>query len=246
MKVLIIDDEPLARNELSFLLREVMNDIEISEAQTIEEALNQLLIEEPALIFLDIHLTNENGLTLAEKIKKMPRPPLIIFATAYDNYAAKAFELDAQDYLLKPFELERVRIVLDKAVKVLKEKEQVLDSRGFEAEEYRLPIKTNERIYLLPLSEIISISVANGLTEVVVEGQRYSICEPLNSLMDKLPAQRFLRVHRAYIINLFEVSEIQPWFNQTLQVTMSNGDKVPVSRSYLTEFKERIGLNQIR
>lgn len=243
MKVLVIDDEPLARNELRFLLRGVVEDIEISEAATIEEALNQLLIEEPELLFLDIHLTNESGLTLAEKIKRMPHPPLIVFATAYDDYAAKAFELDVQDYLLKPFELERVRSVLDKAMKVLKGRAPVAEPIANEVEEYRLPIKTNERIYLLPPSEILSVSVVKGLTEVVVENHCYQTCEPLNHLIDKLPAQRFIRVHRSYVINVFEVSEIQPWFNQTLQVTMSNGDKIPVSRSYLTQFKERVGLN---
>ncbi|MGO2100579.1 LytTR family transcriptional regulator DNA-binding domain-containing protein [Vagococcus salmoninarum] len=242
MKILLIDDEPLARNELSYLLKEAMTDLEIYEAATIAEGVDQLLLQEPAIVFLDIHLTNESGLTLANKINKMAKSPLVIFATAYDNYAVKAFELDAQDYLVKPFELSRVTAVLAKAVKRLTE-EPVPTKRDLkEIEDIRLPVKTKERIYLVPSAEIITISVANGVTEINTPTQKYTILEPLNGISEKLPCQRFLRVHRSYLINLFEISEIQPWFNQTLQVTMSNGDKVPISRSYLSQFKERVGL----
>ena len=108
MKTLIVDDEPLARNELHYLLNEISGFNVIDEAENIEETLEKLLSETYDLVFLDINLMDESGIDLAQKIKKMKQPPHIIFATAHDTFAVKAFELDAIDYILKPFELERI------------------------------------------------------------------------------------------------------------------------------------------
>ena len=106
MNILIVDDEPLARNELSYLLNQSTEIKDIQEADSIEEALEKLLQYPVDLVFLDIHLTDESGLILADKINRMSHPPILIFATAYDEYAVQAFEHEARDYLLKPFELE--------------------------------------------------------------------------------------------------------------------------------------------
>ena len=115
MRVLIVDDEPLARDELAYLLGQCEGVSAIAQAESIEEALGAMLEEPMDLIFLDIHLTNESGLSLAGKINKIKNPPMIIFATAYDDYAVKAFELNATDYVLKPFELERIQQAVKKA-----------------------------------------------------------------------------------------------------------------------------------
>lgn len=244
MRVLIVDDEPLARDELAYLLGRCEGVSAIAQADSIEEALGTMLEEPVDLIFLDIHLTNESGLSLAGKINKLKKPPLIIFATAYDDYAVKAFELNATDYVLKPFELERIQQAVKKAygqyqkgqIKELESPKQ--NDAGFQV----LPIQMDERIYMLQVPEIIAIGVENGETTIYTKNMTYIIHEPLSALERKIGGHPFLRVHRAFLINLKEIKEIQPWFNHTFQLTMSNGLKVPVSRSYMKDFKEKVGI----
>lgn len=244
LRVLIVDDEPLARDELAYLLGQCEGVSAIAQADSIEEALGTMLEEPVDLIFLDIHLTNESGLSLAGKINKLKKPPLIIFATAYDDYAVKAFELNATDYVLKPFEVERIQQAVKKAygqyqkgqIKELESPKQ--NDAGFQV----LPIQMDERIYMLQVPEIIAIGVENGETTIYTKNMTYIIHEPLSALERKIGGHPFLRVHRAFLINLKEIKEIQPWFNHTFQLTMSNGLKVPVSRSYMKDFKEKVGI----
>ncbi len=244
LRVLIVDDEPLARDELAYLLGQCEGVSAVAQADSIEEALGTMLEEPVDLIFLDIHLTNESGLSLAGKINKLKKPPLIIFATAYDDYAVKAFELNATDYVLKPFELERIQQAVKKAygqyqkgqIKELESPKQ--NDAGFQV----LPIQMDERIYMLQVPEIIAIGVENGETTIYTKNMTYIIHEPLSALERKIGGHPFLRVHRAFLINLKEIKEIQPWFNHTFQLTMSNGLKVPVSRSYMKDFKEKVGI----
>ncbi len=196
------------------------------------------------LIFLDIHLTNESGLSLAGKINKLKKPPMIIFATAYDDYAVKAFELNATDYVLKPFEMERIQQAVKKAYGQYR-KQQVGEVEVPKQKDIGLqvlPIQMDERIYMLQVPEIIAIGVENGETTIYTKNMTYIIHEPLSALEKKIDGHPFLRVHRAFLINLKEIKEIQPWFNHTFQLTMSNGLKIPVSRSYMKEFKEKVGI----
>lgn len=115
LRILVVDDEPLARNELKYLLNEIDSTLLVDEADSVEETLTALISETYDLLFLDINLINESGLELAQKINKMKQPPKIVFATAHDSYAVKAFELNALDYILKPFEQKRIAVALDKA-----------------------------------------------------------------------------------------------------------------------------------
>ncbi|WP_034549784.1 LytTR family transcriptional regulator DNA-binding domain-containing protein [Carnobacterium funditum] len=241
MHTLIVDDEPLSRNELIYLLEQCNEITSIAEAESIEEALENMLQQSVDLIFLDIHLTNESGLTLANKVNQLKNPPLIIFATAYDEYAVKAFELNAQDYVLKPFELARIQQAVSKA------------SQSFAADKEKpkemslpvsmtLPIQVEEYIYILKQQDIIAVEVENGITTIYTAQKKYQTREPLSALEKKLSSPNFMRVHRSYIVQLSYIKEIQPWFNHTFQVTMENQLKIPVSRFYMKEFKEQIGL----
>ncbi|MFV8214715.1 LytR/AlgR family response regulator transcription factor, partial [Streptococcus pluranimalium] len=119
MKVAVIDDEPLARMELSYLLKQTHEVSDIIEGESIEDAFQLILTDQPDLLFLDIHLTDESGLDLAKRLQKVPNAPLIIFATAYDNHAVEAFEVNALDYILKPFEQERIQKAVTKAKQAL-------------------------------------------------------------------------------------------------------------------------------
>lgn len=245
MRVLIVDDEPLARDELAYLLGQCEGVSAIAQADSIEEALGAMLADPVDLIFLDIHLTNESGLSLAAKINKLKKPPLIIFATAYDDYAVKAFELNATDYVLKPFELERIQQAVKKAYGQHQKQERIGDPEPQKQRDTGLqvlPIQMDERIYMLQVPEIIAIGVENGETTIYKKNMTYIIHEPLSALEKKIGGHPFLRVHRAFLINLKEIKEIQPWFNHTFQLTMSNGLKIPVSRSYMKDFKEKVGI----
>ena len=167
MNTLIVDDEPLARNELHYLLDEISGFDLIDEAENIEETLEKLLYETYDLVFIDINLMDENGVDLAHKIQKMKHAPYIIFATAHDTFAVKAFELNAIDYILKPFELDRV----DQAVQKVKKFSDFPSDTSEEAtsnqqvsfsemsqtsnnEESVIPIEVNERIYIININAV--------------------------------------------------------------------------------------------
>lgn len=242
MHTLIVDDEPLARNELMYLLERCEEISSVVETESIEEALEEMLQQEIDLIFLDIHLTSESGLTLANKLNQLKNPPMIIFATAYDEYAIKAFELNATDYVLKPFELPRIQAAVQKAhTRYQKERVhlQVEDKQEYLK---TIPIQIDERIYIIKMEDIIAIAVDNGITTIYTSEKEFSTNEPLNAYEEKVKGHAFLRVHRSYLLNIKEILEIQPWFNHTFLVTMSNQVKIPVSRHYMKRFKEKVGL----
>ncbi|WP_159590931.1 LytR/AlgR family response regulator transcription factor [Streptococcus halichoeri] len=242
MKVAIIDDEPLARMELAYLIQQTQIADAIFEGESIEEALQLILTQSPDLLFLDIHLTDESGLDLAKTINKVSQPPLIIFATAYDDHALEAFELNALDYLLKPFEQDRVKKAMIKAQAALAGKQVAKQTPTRVLANERLTVETDERIYLLPFAEILYCEVQGKVTTVHTNQASYETQMSLSALERHLDVPCFLKVHRSYIINQDHIKEIQPWFNQTYQVTMSDGGKVPVSRSYLKSFKQQLGL----
>ena len=241
MHTLIVDDEPLARNELTYLLKYCEGISSVVEAESIEEALEKMLQYEIDLIFLDIHLTSESGLTLANKINQLKNPPMVIFATAYDEYAIKAFELNATDYVLKPFELPRIQDAVRKAwasyqkenSHIQEDKQEILKT---------IPVQMDERIYIVKIENIIAIAVDNGITTIYTIEREYTTNEPLSAYEEKVKGHAFLRVHRSYLLNVKEILEIQPWFNHTFLVTMSNQVKIPVSRHYMKQFKEEVGL----
>lgn len=243
MHALIVDDEPLARNELSYLLKQTDEISAIEEADSIEEALEKLLQEKIDIAFLDIHLTEESWLTLADKMNRMTNPPIIVFATAYDEYAIEAFERDARDYLLKPFEQKRVKQSVQRAKTILSGKEKKTKETTKEAAEV-FPVQMDDRIYMVKVEEILAIEVNQGETTVYTEEKEYKTTDPLTAWEEKLPNPPFMRVHRSYLVNLDKIIEIQPWFNQTYQLTIKNDLKIPVSRSYVQLFKKQIGLTK--
>ncbi|CAN2923413.1 LytR/AlgR family response regulator transcription factor [Streptococcus dysgalactiae] len=242
MKVVIIDDEPLARMELAYLVEETQMVSAIYQGESIEDAFQLILTHQPDLLFLDIHLTDESGLDLAKRLSQIPNAPLIIFATAYDNHAVEAFEVNAIDYVLKPFEQARIQKAIVKA-KMTLDRQQTNNSKEAEVPQTkRLTLEVDERIYLLPFSDILYCEVQGKETTVYTKTAHYTSHTSLSAIEKVLTTESFLKVHRSYLINTQAIKEIQPWFNQTNQVTMINGGKVPVSRSYLKTFRQRLGL----
>lgn len=238
MEVLLVDDEHLALQELAYLLSQEEPSIVIHQAQSIQDALGILISNSIDVAFLDIQMNEESGMDLAKMIQGMKQPPLIVFATAFDHYALEAFQLDAVDYLVKPFKQSDVSRIYHKLG-------QLLTQRNFEAApktNQPLPVATDDRIILVELHQILYLTAVGGLVEVHLQGQVLETKETLKSLKDKLPGRLFYQVHRSYIIHRQAIQEIQPWFNHTFQLTMTNGDKVPVSRSNVNDFKKQFGL----
>ena len=240
MHLLIVDDEPLAREELAYLVSLHKSVSSTAEAESVEEAMEKIMDHKPDIIFLDIHLTDESGFDLANKLMKLKQPPYLIFATAYDDYAIKAFKVNAKDYILKPFDEKAIHEALNKAVLQIEQKATHLVT---EKEPDVIPISCDDRIFLIHPKDIYLVSIDDKLLSVHTKDNVYQTSGSLAKIEQKLPETLFFKTHRSYILNTSKIQEIQPWFNHTLQIILDNGLKVPVSRSYVKEFKAVFGIH---
>ncbi|MGU3471808.1 LytR/AlgR family response regulator transcription factor [Paenibacillus sp. D51F] len=247
LKAFIVDDEPLARDELAYILHRTKRVEVIGEAESLEDAIQGIRKAEPDAVFLDIQLAEESGLEIAQQLQNLDPRPEIVFATAYDEYALRAFELNAADYILKPYDEERIRRAVEK-IAALREgrpsRQAPAPLRPASAPERtgKLAITVDERILLVNIGKILYITAEEGKTLVATAEQTYKVGEPLVTFEQKLQGTPIMRVHRAYLANVDEIEEIQPWFHSTCTLIMRNGAKVPVSRTYLKELKQLIGL----
>jgi two-component system, LytTR family, response regulator len=238
MKALIIDDERLARKELTTLL-EAHPSIEIAgEAMNADEA--EKLIEElnPDLLFLDIQMPGRTGFQLLESLDSAP---MVVFTTAYDQHAIKAFEVNALDYLLKPIVAER----LSEAVHKVMEKERVKAGRSGEKKlglEDQVFVKDGERCWFVTLANVRMFESDGNYIKVYFDTNRPMIHKSLNALDEKLDERAFFRASRKHIVNLSWVEGIEPWFNGGLMVKLRGGDKVEVSRRQAAKFKDMMSL----
>jgi two-component system response regulator LytT len=245
LKVFIVDDEPLARDELKYLLKRSKQVEIIGEAEGVEDAAELIPKLCPDIVFLDIQLSEDSGLQVAEALKASAHPPVVVFATAYDEYALKAFELNAVDYILKPFDEERIQQTLEKIGRLRKTGEKTEGSAPIQpsyAERMnKLAITVDERILLVDIEKIVFAGLIEGKTVIKTLDAEYKISDTLVVLERKLSQSFFIRVHRSFIINLHHIAEIQPWFNSTYNLIMQDGSKVPVSRTYVKELKQKLG-----
>lgn len=246
MKAFIVEDEPLARDELKYLLKRSRQVEVVGEAEGIEDAMRDISHLKPDLVFLDIELAEGNGLQLAKQLAELNPAPSLIFATAYDEFALQAFELYAFDYLLKPYNENRIRQTLDKLMKLGKNREDGSRtappaSRTAVEQTGKLAVEIDDRIVLIDRDTILFIGLIEGKTIIKTEENEYKTGDPLIVLERKLDNRSFLRVHRGFIVNVIHISEIQPWFNSTYNLIMSDGSNIPVSRTYVKELKQLIG-----
>jgi len=245
LRVLIVDDEMLARDELKYLLTRTKEVDIIDEAENIEEALDKMVDYKPDLLFLDIQLSEDNGIDFAKRLKKMKNPPSIVFATAYDQYALQAFEVDAIDYILKPFDEERILNTINKYKKLKQhgqDSNEEKRSTDITSVMNKLALSIEESIVLVNIGDIIYAGLEDGKVVVKTIKQTFIVNDPLVILEKKLPQDYFIRVHRSYIVNSNHILEVQPWFNSTYNITTKDGSKIPVSRTYVKEFKRLLGI----
>lgn len=242
MKILVVDDEPLARTELLYLIKKSPSlknhPVTLYQAEDIKEAQGILLKHLIDLLFLDISLNDENGFELAEELKQLAHAPLIIFATAYDEYAVKAFDIGAFDYILKPFEQKRIDRALKKATANLTAKFQKTSSNGSEV----LIVELDDRNVVIKKANIVAATVNKGVLTITTSKQKFETRKTLAWLKQHLTDVTFVQVHRNAIVNIGDIKEIQPWFNHTLLLLMSNGVKIQVGRSYRKELKRRLDM----
>jgi two-component system LytT family response regulator len=248
IRAIIIDDETLARELLRDYISE-MGGIEIvAECSDGFSGLKALQEHEPQLLFLDIQMPKLTGFELIELLEKKPE---IIFSTAYDQFAIKAFELNAVDYLLKPFSLERFREAVEKAIKRIHIAETMNDSGSKfaklnehieEAEGIisRIVTKTRNTIVILPVHQIFYLEAQDDYVMIYVNGAHYLKQKTLNYYEKHLDPKDFLRVHRSYIVRLDQIVKIEPYEKSTFMVILKSGERVPVSRSGYLRLKETL------
>lgn len=240
MRALIVDDERLARKELIKLLEDHPSVEVIGEAANAEEA-NQMVNElNPDILFLDIQMPGKTGFELLEMLDYVP---LVVFTTAYDEFAIKAFEVNALDYLMKPIQAERLAETAAKLSEKVQakavsnhsgDKKLGLDDQVF--------VKDGDRCWFVGLSNIRLFESDGNYIKVYFDSNRPMIHKSLNALDEKLDERAFFRASRKHIINLSWVESIEPWFNGGLMVKLKGGDKVEVSRRQAAKFKDMMSL----
>lgn len=240
IKTIIIDDERLARTELKKLLQE-HNEIEIiDEAMNVEEGLEKIEIHNPDLIFLDIQMPGKTGFDLLEELDKIPK---VIFTTAYDEYAIKAFEVNALDYLLKPIEPKRLADSIQKIYfESNKDAHGENVNKSLLSENDQVFVKDGEKCWFVKLNEIRLFESVGNYAKVYFATNKPLILKSLNSLEERLDDKYFFRANRKHIINLRWVEKIEPYFNGGLLVELKGGEKIEISRRQTVKFKETMSL----
>jgi two-component system LytT family response regulator len=244
MKVILIDDERLARNELRRLLA-AFPDIEIvGEAANAAQARTLLLTLEPDLLFLDIQMPEETGLDLLASLE--PPVPPVIFTTAYDEFAVKAFELNALDYLLKPVDPARLAAAVEKlrakSSGVAPSAETPAMARGRLMAEDKVFVREGDRCWFVQVKQIRLLESEGSYTRVHFENAQPQLFRSLSAMEDRLDPKFFFRANRSQIINLDWIDRIEPWFSGGLVVHLKGGAKVELSRRQAQEFREKTSL----
>jgi two-component system, LytTR family, response regulator len=238
IKALIIDDERLARTELKKLLNE-FPELELSEASNFAEAVELINETRPNLIFLDIQLDGKKtGFDVLAEIEYTPK---VIFCTAFDDYAIKAFEHNALDYVLKPIEPKR----LEEAVRKFTTKyaaETEIAKKNLLTEDDQVFVKDGEKCWFVTLSDVRLFESAGNYAKVYFGDNKPLILKSLNALEERLDDKTFFRANRKHIINLRWVKGIEPFFNGGLMVSLKGGEEIEVSRRQAVKFKDMMSL----
>ncbi len=243
IKAIIIDDERLARNELKKLLMDYPEIEVVAEAANVGEGIEKIENLNPELIFLDIQMPGKTGFDLLSELDKTPH---VIFTTAYDEYALKAFEVNALDYLLKPVEPKRLADAIQK-LHLQEEREQVNGSteninRSTLYEHDQVFVKDGERCWFVKLNEIRLFESVGNYAKVYFGPNKPLILKSLNALEERLDEKMFFRANRKHIINLRLIEKIEPYFNGGLLLELKGGEKIEVSRRQTVKFKEMMSL----
>lgn len=241
MKALIVDDERLARKELTSLLAEFDQVEVVGEAVNVDDAYEKIKELQPDLLFLDIQMPGKTGFDLLQMLDDVPQ---VIFTTAYDEYAIKAFEVNALDYLLKPVQPERLRESMNKLSHAKESADRKVEGEKLEklGPDDQVFVKDGEKCWFVRLSKVRLFESDGNYIKVYFDNYKPMIHKSLNALDERLDDKVFFRANRKHMINLNWVENIEPWFNGGLMVTLQGGEKVEVSRRQATRFKDMMSL----
>jgi two-component system LytT family response regulator len=250
LRVLIVDDEPLGRQRLRALL-EAESDIEVlGECTDGPSAVAAISQQRPDLLFLDVRMPELDGFGVLEALGD-ERPPGVIFVTAYDKYALRAFEVHALDYLLKPFDRERFQKALERARAQIARTQSagvneqlralLEDARAGKKYLDRVVIKSASRVFFLRVEEIDWIEAAANYLKLHAGEESHLLRETMNGLEARLDPEKFLRIHRSTIVNIERIQELQPWFHGDYVVLLRDGTKLTLSRGYRQKLQELFG-----
>ncbi|MBZ4654749.1 MAG: ypdB [Peptococcaceae bacterium] len=251
MKALLVDDEFPAREELRCLLEEIGGIEVVGECEDGEEALAFLKKTPLDVIFLDIQMSVKDGLTTAWEILQLPHPPKIVFTTGYNEYAVKAFELNAVDYVMKPYSKKRLEQTVKKLVELKKaekwENGTIYDllAKNVVTHRGRLSVWAHDRLIVLNTSQIIFVKAeGKGKTVLYTEKGNFVTGFTLKEIEEKLNSSQFCRIHKSYLVNLEKIREVIPWFNNTYVLVLEDytEENIPVSRHYIKKFNEKMGI----
>jgi two-component system response regulator LytT len=264
LTALIIDDEPLARQELLYLLQSAGGIDVLAQGTNGIEAVDLIRTHKPDVVFLDVQMPGLDGFAVLKKLlDKKAGLPQVVFATAFDQYAVRAFEVNAVDYLLKPFDRKRVLKTVDKVKTRLADRAdsapdprpdprldallKLVETRAQPAKPTtgKVIVRALGRLLLVDQREICFASIEGGAISVVtrgVEGQ--SNCRTLEELMDQLDPEAFWRAHRSFVVNIQHIREVVPWFKSSYQLRMDDPKKteIPVSRAQTKKLRELFNL----
>jgi two-component system response regulator LytT len=256
LSTLIVDDEQLARDELAYLLKNI-GDVEIvAQGKNGLEAVTLIREHNPDLVFLDVQMPGLDGFGVIKKLlDKKVTLPKIVFSTAFDQYAVRAFEVNAVDYLLKPFDRKRVAQSVERARSMAggKDPADKLDAlvRMLESQKpqtSKILLKAVGRLFLVNQKDICFASIEDGIITVVTSGvsgmEGQSNCRTLEELLDSLDPDLFWRAHRSYLVNINRIKEVVPWFKSSYQLRMDDKKQteIPVSRAQTKRLRELFGL----
>lgn len=239
--VVIVDDEPPARAKLRRFLGELEDFHVAAEADAVDTAIAAVRILTPEVLYLDVQLGTRSGFEVLDGLRGIAAP-VVVFTTAYSEHAVRAFEVQALDYLLKPFDRDRF---LQSAARV---RSTLLTADGSDWEERmrgmlaalpgrpapakQILIRESERAYFLPVEEIDRISAAGNYVEVQAAGEVHLIREPLSSFIAQLDPEEFLRIHRSHAVRVGFIAEMRPMFRGDYELVLRDGEHLPLSRRY--------------
>ncbi len=255
ISTLIVDDEKPARDELAYLLKSFPEINLVGQGKNGVEAVALIKEHAPDLVFLDVQMPGLNGFGVIKKlVDRKVKVPHIVFATAYDNYAVQAFEVNAVDYVLKPFDKGRVAKAIQRAKKMLEakasptERLEALMSQlevGKPAQRSKLLVKLQQRLFLVDADDVVYASIEDGLITIVCRDQEgFSNYRTIEELQAALDPDIFWRAHRSYLVNINHIKEVVPWFKSSYMLKMNDKkqSEVPVSRAQTRRLRELLKL----
>ena len=236
LKCIVVDDEALSIEELKFFINKNEEISLEKEFQNPVEALKYLEKDPVDIVFLDINMPQLDGVSFGKIVNKMNSNIKIVYITAHRDFAVDAFEIKAFDYILKPYSDERIKELLDTLVSKSKKENVQNNINPYQ----KVTVTLDNKMYVISLDEIDYIEVSEKESAIFSHNKKYISKLKISQWEKLLPKEKFFRTHRAFIINLDKISEIEPWFNGTyiVKIKKNNEAKIPVSRSYMREFKE--------